>query len=255
MSSLDKLLSILDLFSIEHHEISVSEVECQLDCSQTTAYRYLGSLTQAGFLSGYRGRYVLGPRSIELDYLIRQTDPLLAASGPVLERVSGEYGIDAQTLTLLNERVIVTSHFQQTPGTSVTYSRGQITPMFRGAGCKILVSEQSPSYQRRLYEQHRDEARLAGLGDEWEGFRKEMLKIKRTGYAVSHGELDDGSAAISMSIGHQSVDASSALVLVTTSPRFELFQEDKLARLLVVARDEIIGKLDITGQPRLERDN
>lgn len=79
MTSLNRMLSVLDLFTAAR---PVWEADCiveALGCSTPTGYRYLKELMHAGLLQRFNGGYyALGPRITLLDYVIRSTDPLLA---------------------------------------------------------------------------------------------------------------------------------------------------------------------------------
>ena len=78
MSSFANGLRILDLFMEGRISVHVDDVVKMLASSKATAYRYLGFLCDAGLLSPTSGgTYVLGPRIIELDRLMRISDPLL----------------------------------------------------------------------------------------------------------------------------------------------------------------------------------
>jgi hypothetical protein len=80
MSSLDKMLGILGLFSEQRTRIRLEDVTELTQASRATAYRYLQSLTEAGLLApATGGTHALGPRVVELDRLMRMTDPLLTA--------------------------------------------------------------------------------------------------------------------------------------------------------------------------------
>jgi DNA-binding IclR family transcriptional regulator len=75
MSSIAKLLSILELFSEARPFLCAEEVAAQLDCSLPTAYRYVRELVESGMLVRFpSGEYGLGPRIIKLDYHLRVSD-------------------------------------------------------------------------------------------------------------------------------------------------------------------------------------
>ena len=55
MSSIAKLLSILELFSEGRPFLSAEEVAAELDCSIPTAYRYVRELVESGMLCASPG--------------------------------------------------------------------------------------------------------------------------------------------------------------------------------------------------------
>src|SRR5690606_430214 len=78
MSSLTKMLSVLDIFSSENPSWTIEEMAEHLGYAVPTMYRYVKELTKAGLLRNISAaRYGLGTRIIELDYQIRNADPLI----------------------------------------------------------------------------------------------------------------------------------------------------------------------------------
>ncbi len=89
MSSIAKLLSILELFSEARPFLSAEQVAAELDCSIPSAYRYLRELVESGILVRFAGgEYGLGPRIIKLDYHLRVSDPLLRAGQPIMKELA-----------------------------------------------------------------------------------------------------------------------------------------------------------------------
>ncbi len=79
MAQLIKVMQVLDLFTEARSTLSAEEIAAQLGIPRTTAFRYVGELTEAGLLKNLAGQYSLGLRIIQLDYMIRRSDPLLFA--------------------------------------------------------------------------------------------------------------------------------------------------------------------------------
>ena len=69
MSSLARMLSILDLFGARAPVLSAEEIIARRNYSRPTGYRYVRELVAAGLLVRAPGGYSLGPRIIELDWL------------------------------------------------------------------------------------------------------------------------------------------------------------------------------------------
>ena len=72
MSSLSKLLNVLDLFGPATLKIDPDTIAERMGLSRATAYRYVKELCDAGLLTRVdAGHYGLGPRVIELDWMMR----------------------------------------------------------------------------------------------------------------------------------------------------------------------------------------
>ncbi|WP_175770797.1 helix-turn-helix domain-containing protein, partial [Burkholderia anthina] len=110
MSSLTKMLSILDVFSSSATSLTAEEIAERLGFSRTTCYRYVKELASVGLLVGNNGRYTLGPRIIHLDYNMRQSDPTLTAAKPVIQKLVQVTGGDALVSTIFDEQIINVMH-------------------------------------------------------------------------------------------------------------------------------------------------
>jgi len=93
-SSSTKVFAILDLFTGERPVWQPDEINETLGYTRPTGYRYVKELVEAGMLQKISaGRYALGGRIIELDFQLRQTDPVLSASVPVMKDLAARTGV------------------------------------------------------------------------------------------------------------------------------------------------------------------
>lgn len=233
MSSLNRMLSVLDVFTSERPVWEADAIVEALGCSTPTGYRYLKELMQAGLLQRLNGGYyALGPRIALLDYIIRTTDPLLGLSIPlmrelvektecrcVLSRMDGEFFLDLH-------------HERPERDVQLNYGRGRPRPLFLGGAPKVIIAHYPPKKLRSLYDRHADEISAAGISQNWEDFQQTMLAIRRDGFYESHGELEEGIASLSVPVKFSSKESCAALALVTTTSRFEVTDRAKLLELM-----------------------
>lgn len=196
MSSLDKMLKVLDLFGEERMSIQLEDVQAA-GASRATAYRYIQSLCDSGLLAPTTGgSYVLGPRVIELDRLVRRADPLLTrASGPMRD-VSARLGINVMLCSYYGDKVMCADIVWPERSVPEYYERGRPMPMFRGAMAKTILAHLTPYQLRNIMLWHGDQVREAGLGDNWEQFRANMSRLRRDGYCITLGEVISGLVGI-----------------------------------------------------------
>jgi DNA-binding IclR family transcriptional regulator len=195
-SSGDRLLAALALFTVEHPQWTVEDAAKQLGVSAPTAYRYFKRLTGAGLITPVSGAgYTLGPAIIQLDRQIQITDPMLRAARGVMHELI-QRAPDGSALLLcrlFHDRVMcVHQVFGRGPQEPVSYERGRLMPLFRGATSKIILAHLPARTLKSLYEQSGGEIYQAELGDSSEEFRGELAAIRRAGVAVSRGEIDPG---------------------------------------------------------------
>ena len=202
MSSLERLLSVLDLYSEVEPIWTLEEITRETGYARSTAYRYVKELCEAGLMIPIgKGAHVLGPRFIEFDRLIRNTDPLLIAAQKVMPQLYQEFGVGLLLLSsLYGDKVLCIHQEPLTVSFEVSYTRGRPMPLFYGATAKIILANLPERRLTKLFLNHRLEISKAGLGGEWDQFRGHLKKIRDQGFCVSRGEVDEGVTGIGSAI-------------------------------------------------------
>ena len=188
-----KMLYILELFSETEPVWSTAAIIEALETSRSTGYRYIKTLHDAGLLTAVRnGYYGLGPRIIEMDLQLRQTDPLLLASHGVLEDLVDKIGHSALLCTAYGDSVLCIGEYRAPRSPANRFSRGQRRPLYQGAVSKVILAYLPHHRLKAIYPRQRKEMENAGLGSTWSAFRAALGKIKKDGYIVTMGEFTPG---------------------------------------------------------------
>jgi DNA-binding IclR family transcriptional regulator len=202
VSTSDRLLSALDLFSPERPDWSVEEAAAALQLATSTTYRYFASLTARGLLAPFGGgRYVLGPTIIRYDRQIRLADPLISAAQSEMQRLS-QIKI-GRTVTficrLLGGQVMCVHQVSQGDlPMGFGYERGRLMPLFAGSASKIILAHLPYRQLRALYEREPAPFAATRLGENWAEVRLALQSIRTAGYVVTTGEVDTGVRGISV---------------------------------------------------------
>ena len=197
MNSLEKMLSLLDVFTLAAPVWSTEDLIRYSKCSRSTCYRYIKVLQGAGFLTPVaKGSYILGPRIIELDRHIRLCDPVYIAGGIPMQRLAARTGHSALLCILFSDTVMCVREELNAHAPEGLFSRGQKRPLFTGAASKVILANLPPHQLRSLFAKHRKTVALAGLGADWEGFRKTLRQIRKDGYCLTTGEFSRGIVGI-----------------------------------------------------------
>lgn len=201
MSSLDRMLRILDLFAAEKPRWTVEQAMARTGYSRSTIYRYFKSLTGAGLVSpGIDGAYTLGPAVIGLDRLIRLYDPLLTAAKPHLTDLTRSVGLVA-VIEPYRDRIVVT-HVEAGGGVDVPPEllRGLTVDPFDSAAARVLLAHDSVRRLRRLHDVAGTEIAAAGLGQSWSAFRQALRVQRRVGFAVHAGSGPVGALRVAVPV-------------------------------------------------------
>jgi DNA-binding IclR family transcriptional regulator len=222
MSSLSRILAILDLFSEARPTWHSDEIMAALSYSRPTAYRYIKDLTTAGYLQRVAaGRYALGARIIELDYLVRNSDPVLTAAIPTMEALARDTGLDAVLTAMFRDRVIDIHRVRSDTALHLTYGRGRPRPLFQGAAPKMILAHLPRPQALKLYKARAPEIARLGLGAAWPQFRDQLSAWRKGGVYVSLGEVEAGACAMAAPILNPLREVAAALAVVGAPDRFD----------------------------------
>lgn len=237
MSTANRLLNVLALFTLDRPEWTVEEAAAELGMTMSTAYRYFKSLVEAGLIAAHTpSRYTLGPAIIRYDRQMRLRDPLIVAATPVMRRFVRELGPHVWVVLCRLYRTQVMSVHQETldpPDLAndferqpVSYGRGQLMPLHRGAPSKVILANMNFRLVRPIY--YEDPAAMAavGLGESWAEVKRSLRALRNAGALITKGELQGGMQGIALPIFDQQVVIGSLSIVMQESrkmpPREEL---------------------------------
>lgn len=240
MSSFANGLGILCLFDEGRISIHLEDVVKLLGASRATAYRYLGALSDAGLLSPTSGgTYVLGPRIIELDRLMRISDPLLTAGRRVMQEVSARTGLNMLLSSYYHDSIMCVDIAWPDYSIPPNYERGRPMSLFRGAMAKVILAHLSPYQLRNMALQHAEEIRAAGLGSDWKSFRAQMAALCKDGYSVTKAELMPGSVGVAAPVFDAEGKILGSITFAVPRTRFEASDLEELRQWIVDAATKI----------------
>ncbi|MFN4282018.1 MAG: IclR family transcriptional regulator [Alphaproteobacteria bacterium] len=235
MSSLERLLSVLDVFSEEKPIWTIEDVAAALGYPKSTVYRYVKELRDSRLLlSVGRSGYILGPRIIELDRQIQACDPLLTIGQrtlPGLARAAGE-GV-VLLCSLYGDAVLCVDSWADRSNLSVSYTRGRPMPLFRGSASKVILAHLPSRRLTKLFAQYAPMIGEAGLGDSLAAFKRNLQAIRDKPFYVTGSEIDKGVFAVSAPIFSDS--------RILASLTFAMPEKRRSARTVAKVADLVVG--------------
>lgn len=210
-NSLERVLSVLQVFTEERLEWTPEELMEELGYSRPTLYRYLKTLKDAGLLvSMPNAGFTLGPKVVEMDYLMRKSDPVIIGGHAHLENLVSRYSCTALLVRWYGNRLLCVDSISSTKNPISSYPRGRPMPLGRGAISRSIIAFLPRRRLAPIVERSLDEFRAVGLGESVEDVMEALRRIRKAGCAVAFGEVTPGVVGIAAPIfdGGQSPVAS-----------------------------------------------
>jgi DNA-binding IclR family transcriptional regulator len=200
-NSLERVLAVLEVFSEDRLEWTPEELMEELGYSRPTLYRYLKTLKESGFLMSVRGAVVtLGPKVVEMDYLMRKSDALVLRGAPYLQSLASSYSCTALLVRWYGDKILCVASECSAKSPMSSYPRGRPMPLGRGAIARSIMSFLPRPRLMQLIERNLSELRSIGLGDTVEEIYASLKRVKKLGHAVAYGEVTPGAVGIAAPI-------------------------------------------------------
>lgn len=244
LNSLEKMLSLLDVFTLAAPVWSTEDLIRHSRLSRSTCYRYIKVLQDSGFLAPVaNGSYILGPRIIELDYQIRVCDPVYTAGGPPMQRLAARTGQNALLCLLFSGTVMCVREELNEDAPAGLFSRGQKRSLFTGAASKIILAHLPAHQLRSLFANHRKSIAAASLGADWESFRKALRKIREHGHCITTGEFAAGITGIAAPLFNRTGQVLGSLGIAMPASAADPARLPALAKAVMRAAQETTGRI------------
>jgi len=187
------MLSVLDMFESGRPVWSAEELAEALDFTRSATYRYLRELAASGLVAPVAtGRYSLGPRIIQLNRQLAESDPMLVAM-QTLEARLPEFASEQKwhLCRLFRDRVIAMGEYGHLEA-DLSYRRGCPMPLLRGATSTAILAWLPERQLMRLYLENKETVKTPTLGSTWQEYRRALADIRKRGFAVALAEIDAG---------------------------------------------------------------
>jgi DNA-binding IclR family transcriptional regulator len=196
-SSLERMLRVLDAIEESDGHVTSDELLQGLGYTRSTLYRYLKILSAAGLITSLPDAgYTFGPRVAELDYLMRNRDPLIIASRPVMAELVRETPGIALLCRRYRDKVLCVHQERGNVGFTSTYERGRARPLTRGAASRIILAYLPTRVIERVYPDDAQAFRSGKLGETLPAVKASLKAMRQKGWDVTEGQIVRGVTGI-----------------------------------------------------------
>jgi DNA-binding IclR family transcriptional regulator len=121
----------------------------------------------------------------------------------------------------------------------VSYERGRLMPLYRGATAKIILAHLPTRTLKSLFAHDAAEIEGAGLGKSFDEFRRALAGLRRAGICITHGEVDPGRTGIGAPIFDRDGVVLGSLSLALPSARIDEVLIGRIAPLVALGAREV----------------
>jgi len=239
LSTLEKGIRILTLFSPEAPALSAGEIAERLDLPASTAYRYLAVLRKHHLIVQERsGIYRLGTKILELAGCVVRPS-LRDIALPIMRTLSRQEGETVILSSLRDHDGVCLERIEGHHALRVSHQRGAVFPLHAGASGKALMAFLDPDRQNTIIERFGLARFTTHTITTPKKLHQELDRIRDLGYAESDGEVDEGTYGIGAPILSSDGQVVASLCVSAPTHRLESKKRDRVIRRVVRSAGKI----------------
>lgn len=179
-------------------EIRADDLAGVLDMPLSTAYRYLRTLSEFGFVDRHEGTYRLGPRLVIGTGSKVSSEQLIRRADPVLRMLVDDTGETAMVMRRVGLSAMCLHQVESVHGLRVALEPGGMYPLYAGAASRVLLAHAPLEILDEVIAEGLDP--ITPNTPSETPLREGLQRIREDGIAISEGELVDGAVAVAVPI-------------------------------------------------------
>lgn len=218
VQALERALNILECFSLQDRELSLSELATKTGLNITTAKRLISNLTKRGYLKRLDGkRYQLGLRLFELGWIVHSSLHLRNATSEPMSRIQKETGATVLLGAVMEDQLALIDKREGRGFIRISADVGWRGPLHYGMLGMVLMASLDPGEVKRILQKDPLRAYTPFSITDEEAFSLKLEQIRSQGYVVEKGEAFEGIVGIAAPVRDFSRQVIAALGIVLTN--------------------------------------
>lgn len=209
--SLEKGLAVIELFSAEAPDLTLSQIARELKLTPGSARRVLRTLEVLGYLTCEENRYSLTPRVLQLGFAYLSSQPFANVVQPVLLEIAIKLQANCSVAVLDETDIVYVARatYRYVKRERDYVALGSRFPAHATSPGKVLLAALPDEDLRRRYKDNALEAFTPSTVATVKALRTELAKVREQGYAINDQETFLGlrSMAIPLQIENHTVAA------------------------------------------------
>jgi IclR family transcriptional regulator, KDG regulon repressor len=221
LESGDRLLTILECFTLEKPEWGVSELSDHLQIYKSVVHRALTTLKSRGYIvqNNQTQKYSLGIKLFELGMIVANQMDIRIISKPIMDELVKSTEETIMLTIVEGFEGMCIEKVESPKSIRSTSPLGKKVPLHAGAATKILMANLPPESIETIIAKGLERYSENTVCDPDE-LLEQLKTIKAAGYCISYGEYDYGSIAVAASITNYEGTVVGSLSI--TGPEFRM---------------------------------
>jgi IclR family transcriptional regulator, pca regulon regulatory protein len=225
MTSLARGLIVIQAFTQQSPQMTISQLSVKTGLSRAAVRRCLYTLTKLGFAGAEDGsRYSLRPRMLTLSHTYTTSNTLSAAAQPILERMSAALRESFSVATLDGEDIVYIARTQVNRVMAVDLHIGSRLPAYCTSMGRVLLAylptEQLEQYLAKAALTPHTTRTITSV----EKLRLALRNVRRNGYALVDQEYEVGLRSLAVPVYATSGRVVATLNLSGNAPRLSVLE-------------------------------
>lgn len=221
VQALERALDILDCFTFQNRDLSLTDVVAQTGLNKTTAKRLISNLASRGYLQQEPGskRYKLGLRLFELGGIVFSSFSLGEAAASPMSRLEKKTGATVLLGTLMEDQLVYVGKRAGTGMLRISSDIGWRRPLHYGMLGMTLMAFLDAKHVKRILDKYPLEPHTPFAITDKDAFSLRLEQIRSQGYVVENGEAVEGVIGIAAPVRDYSREVIAALGIAFPSNR------------------------------------
>lgn len=230
--SLARGLCVIESFEGHTEGRSIGEIAQSTGLSRAAVRRLLLTLEMLGYVESSRRDYRLKTRVLKLGLSYLSSTSAVAAAQPILERITEALGESASMSMLDGDQIVYVARSPASRVLSVGLSVGSRLPAYCTSMGRVLLASLSDAELDEYLHRLKPRAFTAKTVVDPRKLRKVILRVRKDGYALVSGELEDGLRALAVPVRTRQKRVAAAINVGAHALRMD--QKQMLRRCLPV---------------------
>jgi IclR family KDG regulon transcriptional repressor len=222
VSTVDRLVQVVECFSGENPTWSLAELSASLDLPKSTLHRFLISLETHGILRRDPADRLwrLGYRLVTWGKLAEKSTGLNDVARPIMRQIAAETGETVALTVYEGHEVVCIEKIDTRHSVRLAFEVGGRRPPHAGASSKVLMAYLSQEEIRAIIRDQGLPKLCANTISDPEELAADLARIRELGYALSVEETDPGAWGIATPIWDRSGQVIGAIGVAGPVMRF-----------------------------------